>query len=46
VRAAAGLSKELERSTALGIGACCFHPGADKDVDRIAAVVSVARAFS
>jgi deoxyribonuclease-4 len=27
-RASAGLAKELERSTALGIGAVCFHPGA------------------
>ena len=36
-RAAAGLAKELERSTALGIGALCFHPGAAKDGDRPAA---------
>lgn len=27
-RASAGLTKELERSTALGIGSVCFHPGA------------------
>ena len=26
-RAAAGLAKELERSTALGVGGVCFHPG-------------------
>jgi deoxyribonuclease IV len=26
-RASAGLTKELERSTALGVGAVCFHPG-------------------
>lgn len=26
-RAAAGLAKELERSTALGLGMACFHPG-------------------
>jgi endonuclease IV len=26
-RASAGLAKELERSTALGVGAVCFHPG-------------------
>jgi deoxyribonuclease IV len=26
-RAAAGLKKELERSTTLGVGAVCFHPG-------------------
>ena len=30
-RARAGLAKELERSTALGIGALCFHPGAATD---------------
>jgi deoxyribonuclease IV len=34
VRAAAGLRKELERSTALGAGAFCFHPGAATDGDR------------
>lgn len=27
VRAAGGLKKELERSTTLGVGAVCFHPG-------------------
>ena len=26
-RASAGLTKELERSTPLGVGAVCFHPG-------------------
>lgn len=26
-RAKGGLAKELERSTAYGVGACCFHPG-------------------
>jgi deoxyribonuclease IV len=30
-RARAGLAKELERSTALGVGAFCFHPGAALD---------------
>lgn len=30
-RAAAGLKKELERSTLLGIGGVCFHPGSAKD---------------
>ena len=39
-RASAGLTKELERSTALGIGAVCFHPGAAKDGDRAAAVAA------
>ncbi|HEX6070932.1 MAG TPA: deoxyribonuclease IV, partial [Longimicrobiaceae bacterium] len=27
VRAAAGLAKEMERSTTLGVGGVCFHPG-------------------
>jgi deoxyribonuclease IV len=27
VRAAAGLAKEMERSSALGVGGVCFHPG-------------------
>ena len=27
LRAWSGLAKELERSTALGVGGCCFHPG-------------------
>jgi len=45
-RASAGLTKELERSTALGIGAVCFHPGAAKDGDRAAAVERVARAIT
>jgi deoxyribonuclease-4 len=44
-RAAAGLAKELERSTALGIGALCFHPGAAKDGDRPSALKRVARAI-
>ena len=30
-RARDGLAKELERSTALGAGAVCFHPGAATD---------------
>jgi deoxyribonuclease-4 len=46
LRARAGLTKELERSTALGIGAACFHPGAAKDGDRTAAVERVARAIT
>lgn len=32
-RARAGLARELERSTALGVGACCFHPGSAGDGD-------------
>ncbi|MBA3318947.1 MAG: deoxyribonuclease IV [Gemmatimonadales bacterium] len=45
-RAAAGLRKELERSTALGVGALCFHPGAATDGDRAAALVRVALAIT
>ena len=45
-RAAAGLRKELERSSALGIGAVCFHPGAATGGDRAAAVERVALALA
>ena len=45
-RAAAGLRKELERSTAIGAGALCFHPGAATDGDRDAALGRVALAVS
>ncbi|MBA3258628.1 MAG: deoxyribonuclease IV [Gemmatimonadales bacterium] len=45
-RAAAGLRKELERSSALGIGAVCFHPGAATGGDREAAVERVAKAIA
>src|SRR3954469_11428650 len=44
-RARAGLAKELERSSALGIGAICFHPGAATDGDREAAAARVAAAI-
>jgi len=46
VRAAAGLAKELERSTSLGIGAVCFHPGAARDGNKEAALDRVARAIT
>lgn len=46
VRAAAGLAKELERSTTLGIGAVCFHPGAARDGNREAALDRVAKAIT
>lgn len=45
-RAAAGLAKELERSTALGVGAFCYHPGAANDGDRLGAVKRIARAIT
>jgi deoxyribonuclease-4 len=46
VRAAAGLAKELERSTILGIGAVCFHPGAARDGNKEAALDRVAKAIT
>jgi deoxyribonuclease IV len=45
-RARAGLRKELERSTALGVGGVCFHPGAASSGSREAAAERVARAIS
>ncbi|HEX7979012.1 MAG TPA: deoxyribonuclease IV [Gemmatimonadaceae bacterium] len=44
-RARDGLRKELERSTALGVGAVCFHPGAATDDDREAAAERIAAAI-
>src|SRR5688500_13391062 len=45
-RANAGLTKELERATTLGIGAVCFHPGAATDGDRGAAAKRIAKAIT
>ena len=45
-RSSAGLTKELERSTALGVGAVCFHPGAASDGDRDKAAQRIARAIT
>jgi deoxyribonuclease IV len=45
-RAAAGLRKELERSSALGLGGVCFHPGAATDGDREAGARRCARAIT
>jgi deoxyribonuclease-4 len=52
-RSAAGLEKELERSTALGAGCVCFHPGsvgsggsAGSGGDRAAGVQRVAAAIA
>jgi len=45
-RAQAGLRKELERSTALGVGSACFHPGAATSGDREASTERVARAMT
>lgn len=44
-RAAAGLAKEFERSTTLGVGGVCFHPGAATDGDREAACERVSEAM-
>lgn len=44
-RARDGLAKELERSTTLGVGAVCFHPGAATDGDRAAAAERIATAI-
>lgn len=45
-RARAGLLKELERSTALGVGGICFHPGAAIGGDRQAAARRVGQAIT
>jgi deoxyribonuclease-4 len=45
MRARDGLAKELERSTTLGAGAVCFHPGAATDGDREAAAERIATAI-
>jgi deoxyribonuclease-4 len=45
-RARAGLRKELERSTALGVGSVCFHPGAATSGSREDAAVRVAEAIT
>lgn len=44
-RAAAGLAKELERSTTLGVGQICFHPGSASDGDPEKAAQRVAKAI-
>jgi deoxyribonuclease IV len=46
LRARDGLAKELERSSALGVGAVCFHPGAATDDDRDAALDRIAAAIT
>ena len=45
-RSSAGLARELERSTALGVGGVCFHPGAAIGGDRAAAIHRVASAMT
>jgi deoxyribonuclease-4 len=45
-RAASGLTKELERTTALGAFACCFHPGSAGAASIDDAVQQVAEAMT
>jgi deoxyribonuclease-4 len=45
-RARAGLCKELERSTALGVAGVCFHPGAATGSERQPAARRVAQAIT
>lgn len=44
-RAAGGLAKEMERSSTLGVGGICFHPGSASDGDPDAAAQRVAVAM-
>jgi deoxyribonuclease-4 len=45
-RAAGGLAKEMERSSALGVGLICFHPGSAGDAEPEEAVKRVAEAVT
>jgi deoxyribonuclease-4 len=45
-RASAGLTKELERSSALGVGAVCFHPGSAGASDRGESAKRIAKAIT
>jgi deoxyribonuclease IV len=45
-RASAGLTKELERSSALGVGSVCFHPGSAGASDRGDSARRIAKAIS
>lgn len=46
VRAAGGLMKELERSSALGVGSVCFHSGSAGDGDRTESMKRIAKAIT
>jgi deoxyribonuclease-4 len=46
VRAAGGLKKELERSSALGVGCVCFHSGSAGTSERSASAKRIARAIT
>src|SRR5256885_8100750 len=45
-RASAGLSKEMERSSTLGVGAVCFHPGSAGTSDRGESAKRIAKAIT
>lgn len=45
-RAAAGLAKELERSSALGVGSLCFHPGSAAESERSESAKQIAKAIT
>ncbi|HEX2721358.1 MAG TPA: deoxyribonuclease IV [Gemmatimonadaceae bacterium] len=45
-RAAGGLQKELERSSALGVGAVCFHPGSAGASERSDSAKRIAAAIT
>ncbi len=45
-RASAGLAKEMERSSALGVGAVCFHPGSAGTSDRSDSAKRIAQAIT
>ena len=46
VRAAGGLKKELERSSALGVGCVCFHSGSAGTSERSASAKRIAKAIT
>ena len=45
-RASLGLTKEVERASALGIGAVCFHPGSALDSERSVSAKRIAAAIT
>jgi deoxyribonuclease IV len=45
-RASGGLTKELERSSALGVGSVCFHPGSAGASDRSDSAKRIAKAIA
>ena len=45
-RATLGLTKEVERAAALGIGAVCFHPGSALDSERSASATRIGKAIT